>query len=365
MRPRPPSVGWFGRRRPECLSSSSRIATFRFRNGIYSRVEIVSAADLAFTGDELRALFAQEDVSLSDENVETLTRWTAGSPSAVALAAAAWRDARDRETIIASALRADTSAHVVLFDRLLERLPRDRRAVITSSSIVEFVSGDAVAAISGHDDATRALDELAQSDVYFDAIPDCPGWYRHRHPSRELLQAALVYAGRGDVESYHARAARWFAELGLSGWALESAVKGNEWGIVTDIVRTRWTATAFDELDADLAEVPAVPEQLAAGDVDIALAAAAIDIEHGEHERAAERLGRLGDMPAPASGRSSESHLFEALLRLRLARDAASSPEIEAACEALRGLVRRECGTFRLGSPTRDRSWHWRWPRRA
>ncbi len=155
------------------------------------RAHAIRSADVAFSITELRQIFVDESFATSDQTVRTFAEWTEGAATAVAFAVSAFRDARDRGRIEAAALRSDVSAHVVLFGRILDRLPDEQRAVLLGSSIVDVVSGDLAANITGLADAPTLLQDLVRTDLFFDPIPGCPNWYRHRHPTREMLLAQL------------------------------------------------------------------------------------------------------------------------------------------------------------------------------
>jgi LuxR family maltose regulon positive regulatory protein len=291
----------------------------------FDQVESLRDADLAFTVDEMAEMFEHERLAISDDGLLNLASWTEGRATAVAFAVTAYRDARDRERVVAAALRAESSAHVSLFERVLERLSDDQRVVLVTSSIVDVICGELAAALTGTDDAGAALHELVRTGMFYDAIPGAAGWYRHRHPTRELLTAELRHERRDEIEALYGCAAHWFASAGYPQRALDSAIKGREWNLVLDLVRERWIAASLDELSPGLNGVPRVPDGVE-GSADVALVASAIDIEHAQLELAQQRLEEV-DGP--------DSDLFDALLRLRLARDTTDAAGIDRAAEVL------------------------------
>jgi LuxR family maltose regulon positive regulatory protein len=307
-----------------------------------ARVGRLRTADLAFTDEDIANLFALEHLPISDGEVALIARWTDGAASAVALAACAYRDRRDRERIISSALRADATAHVALFDGIVERLSPELRSLALASSVVDPISGELASAICDLPNATSALAELARTDVFFDPVPGCSGWYRHRHPSRELLTAELEHEA-SDVSTLKSRAARWFAEAELHEQALETAVGGNDWNVVVEIVWPRWITAALDDSNPGLDSVPAMPDELAHGSRRTMLVAAALDLEHGELTDARARLDaarELDDGTGDEDDRD-EAALFELLLSLRLARAATDAPAIDDAATALLDWLER------------------------
>ena len=304
----------------------------RFRNG--ARMRVLRAADLAFTVPEVQELFAQEQLMLARDEATTLAGWTEGTASAIRLAALASRDARDREQILAAAQRNDTSAHLVTFERVLERMAPDRRAFLIATAIVDPVSADLAAAITGTDDAAEHLADLARDDVFLEPVDGCPGWYAHRHPMRELLRAELAHRRPDDVVPLHRRAARWFDDAHCPGQAMDHAINGRDWPLVVRLVRTHWVAATLDELDAGLGDVPVPTSDGAAADIEHVLTASIIDLEHGDARAASARLDALAQR-RPRPVRSADTELLEGLVRLRLAREGGDSGDIDEAAGSL------------------------------
>jgi LuxR family maltose regulon positive regulatory protein len=299
------------------------------------RVSTVRASDLAFGTDDLRAVFGAEHLPITDDAITALRRWTEGVASTVMCAVAAYRDERDRDRIVDAARRGDTACHATLHARLLARLPREHVTLLTATAIVDPVSAALAQAISGIDEVPRILGELVRAEVFFDVIPGLPGWYRHRHPSRELLAAELHHRQPGAMRAYNRNAARWLVEHGRAGSGLEAAIAGRDWPLVFELVRTRWIGASVDELDAALGSVPALPEPEGLASADAALTAIALDIERDNAASARERLAAFDDV-LDLTTREPRSELFEALLRMRLARDASDAPGIDKVGTTLR-----------------------------
>ncbi len=304
-------------------------------------VRTLRTSELAFNVDEVCEMFAKEGVRIGSDTAGTITRWTEGCASAVALAASAYRDTRDRDRIIGVALRGEGAAHMSLFERVLERLPEEHRAVLLASSVVDVISGELAATLSRVEDAPALLADLARRDVFFDAVPNSPGWYQHRHPSRELLAAVLRYDTYGEPQELHREAAEWFAASGDASRALHAAVRGRDAGLIVALVRRLWIAATVDELDVVLDDIPPFEAPCTP---DAALVEAAVALEAGDREGASERLDACEHALA---GTCEESRLFGALLRLRLARDASSATGIRHACTLVESLLDEETASRR------------------
>jgi LuxR family maltose regulon positive regulatory protein len=229
-----------------------------------------------------------------------------------------------------------------LFDQIVERLSPELRTLALASSVVDPISGELATAISGTPHAAAGLAELARTDVFFDPVPGSAGWYRHRHPSRELLTAELEHHSH-DVSLLKSRAARWFAEAGLHEQALETAVSGHDWNVVIEIVWPRWLAAALDDSNPRLEGVPAMPAVVAASSRVAMLVAAALDVEQRQFEQARFRLETLRDERAGSASddAGTEAELFELLVQLRVARALCDAAALDAASRALRDWCAR------------------------
>jgi LuxR family maltose regulon positive regulatory protein len=298
-----------------------------------ARVATLRGPQLEFTLDEMRALFTQRHVSTAD--VELLHGWTHGLPAAVALAATAYGDPRTRDRIVRAALRRETTPYIAIYDTLLDRLDDEVRAVLVASSVADPVSGDLGEALTGDPRARTMITELARTGMYFDAIPGCTDWYRHRYPSRNLLRARLVHERPEDVARLHSCAGRWFRSHGDLDRAIDNAVLGIDAALAHDLIRERWTASAIDEVDSGLARVPSVPADADEPDrFEAALTEAAVALEHDDDTAALAFLERRSSDLAVAP--SAEWELFALLIALRVARSSCDAAAIRSECERLR-----------------------------
>jgi LuxR family maltose regulon positive regulatory protein len=302
------------------LDRQTRVATLRGRH-------------LNFSFAELRALFDQRHVSTSDD--ELIYTWTQGLPAAAALAATASADPRTRDRIVCSALRGDATPYISIYETLFDRLDADTRSLLMASSVIDPVSGELGEALTGDARARSALTELARTGIYFDAIPGCPDWYRHRYPSRNLLRARLGHERPYDVARLHSCAAGWFRSHGDLDHAIDSAVRGEDALLAYDLVRTRWTAAAIGDVDSGLDRITSIPcRRTLSPDFEALMAAGAIALDHGDCDPTSELAERIRQAD-PGSACSPEWELFALLLVLRVARDNADAPAVREQCDRL------------------------------
>jgi LuxR family maltose regulon positive regulatory protein len=281
-----------------------------------TRVRELRAADIAFSIADVRDLFAQAGVAVQDSTIESLVAWTEGLPSSIRLAVAVASDADDPDDVLARVQLSESAAHLALFTLVFAMLPREARTFLTETAIAEPLCGELARAITEDPNAPARLVELAAHDLFLDPLPGCPNWYRYRGLKRQLLLADLRHTNPGAVPRLHARAARWLDADGSSDAALEHALSGDDWDLVSRIVRARWISATLRDADTELHHVPRMPPAIAADSFDRALVASLIELEHGDDVSARAMLIRL-----EFEDRSDDGADFvEPLLALRLAR---------------------------------------------
>lgn len=297
-----------------------------------TRIRELRAVDLGFDATEVRVFFDRARVPITDPLIESLVGWTAGLPSAVCLALEAFRRTDDPDALLASLLRSDSAPHLALFSHAIAGLTDDDRQFLTACAIADPICESLAAALTGTPDAGRFLRDLTALDLFLDPVAGCPGWYQHRRLQRELLLADLRHLRPGLVPRLHARAARWFEAAGLPELALTHASQGDDWDLVSGIVRTRWIEASLADADSTLIDVPRMPPPIAADSLDRALVASLLDLDHGDSVAARAILIRLRlEAREVDDGDAEHVGLVEPLLALRIAREDADPVEIERA----------------------------------
>ena len=200
------------------------LARLRTQGGVTE----IGVDDLAMDVVEARALLEAEDVHLDDTEIATLVERTEGWPVGLYLAALAF-NARGQRLTAGVAFRGDDR---LLADyvraEVLARLPVETMSFLTSTSILDRMTGpvcDAVLARTGSQDV---LESLERHNLLVIPLDRARHAYRYHHLFRELLHGELVRDGPVAVAELHSRAATWFEADGQPELALAHAQEAGD-----------------------------------------------------------------------------------------------------------------------------------------
>ncbi|MBK8048827.1 MAG: hypothetical protein IPK16_17925 [Anaerolineales bacterium] len=176
------------------------------------QVDVITAADLSFTQEEVHAyLLRQGFPAPSAEDVAQLTGRSDGWITAIRLAVLALQKSPDLHRLL-TALHGNNSwlADFLTDEVLSKQTPRLHRFLL-QTSILDSFNAELCATVTGIVDAYQALAESARADLFM--IPlETPGWYRYHHLFQEMLQHRLMTQHpAGTVADLHRRAAAWLA----------------------------------------------------------------------------------------------------------------------------------------------------------
>ena len=294
----------------------------------------IRAGDLAFTEAESATLFDRLANPIDETDIRTLTRWTGGLGSSLALAAIATRDRDARARVLAEARGGDRAVCDYLTFEVLEHLPVDVRDFLLRTSIVEAVNRDLAATIGNVKDAGPLLTALSRDQIFLSTVDGWPGWYRYHRMFVEILRAAFVHTGTEEVVGAHRRAARWLDSQGLHDEALAHAVSASEWDVVGSIVTTQWMRAALEDAPNQVSPcVAAIPEDRRMCDPACALAGALWSYSQQQRERVLADLAFAEELDSRAS---VDIGLPAALLRVVVHMESTpASNDIDEAGDAL------------------------------
>ncbi|HML48084.1 MAG TPA: hypothetical protein PKE04_15185, partial [Clostridia bacterium] len=120
-----------------------------------SQVLRVSARDLRFRQDEIADFYEKRDCAFGREALERIGSYTEGWPAAmVAIAVSAQNDRVKRDLLYGSS-EAGSDIYRYLMNEVFESYPSEKRAFLLKISILEPLTGDVCAAVTGEDCARR------------------------------------------------------------------------------------------------------------------------------------------------------------------------------------------------------------------
>ena len=166
---------------------------------------------LRFTLAESTTLLTRAGLSLTSSQVERLHQRTDGWAAGMRLAVLAIADDPDPDRFVAEFSGDERHVADYLTGEVLNRLNPDTVAFLRAISIVDPISAELAAELSGRDDAGVLLDALEHDTSLLTPV----GWrrdtYRLQPLLRTYLRADLRRHGLRQLHALHAAAARWWA----------------------------------------------------------------------------------------------------------------------------------------------------------
>jgi LuxR family maltose regulon positive regulatory protein len=256
----------------------------------------IRMADLAFTADETRDLFARRGLELSSEELGLIVTRTRGWAAGLVLTALALAHAADRGQAVSEFIRGSAPIAEYLLAEVLDAQSPRARDLLLRTSVAEILRPGLIDALAGRY-ATAGLAELTSANAFVERVPGHLTWY-HYHPLfRELLRAQISYQDPDETQRLHLVAADWLARAGQIAEAVQTAVDAELWAAAAGYVVEQLAIadlltpdpTVLSEL---LAPLPAdIPGSAAA------LVRAALAVSGGRYEQAALELRRAESLP--------------------------------------------------------------------
>jgi LuxR family maltose regulon positive regulatory protein len=243
----------------------------------------IRAADLRFSAAEAKALLNGTlglDLDLAD--IELLAARTEGWVAGLQLAGLSLRGRADSRTFIESFAGDDRQIVDYLGFEVLDHQPPATREFLTSSSVLDRLSGPLCAAVTEHREAAQVLDELHRANLFVVPLDSKGEWYRYHHLFADLLRHELQQSEPELVPTLHRRAAAWYRAEGMIHEAIEHATAAGEFALAVELITTHW----YEFLQRGRVEtvagwIDALPPDSVAEEPDLCLTKAWIGINMG------------------------------------------------------------------------------------
>ncbi|HEV8274664.1 MAG TPA: LuxR C-terminal-related transcriptional regulator, partial [Streptosporangiaceae bacterium] len=304
----------------------------------------IRAGDLVFSTGEAGQLLAQHASTLSADSLECLTRRTEGWAAGLRLAAISMDTHSDPDRFVTELITEDSALTGYLMEEVFDAAPPQVREVLLATSILEQVSAETAAELTGNEQAGATLLAVARANAFVQPIGR--GWYRYHTLFAEVLRLKLRHECPDRLSALHRRAARWYERNGALTDAVRHATQAGDWPLAAGMVID---ALAISEIieprgsQSLAAEFASMPHEGTWTRVEPYLVCAATALAAGQCESSATTLDAAEDMleRLPAD-QEAASRLAAAIIRLAAARrtgDLASAAAAAARAEAMAGTV--------------------------
>ena len=280
------------------------------------------ASDLRFSVEEMKELLRGSGITLSDGGIALLYERTEGWAAGLRLAAISLAQHPDPERFVTEFSGSERTVAGYLVAEVLERQPPEVRELLLRTSVLERVSGPLADHLTGTAGSERILQELEDANAFVTSLDVGRSWFRYHHLFADLLQLELRRVHPALVAPLHRAAAQWFAEHGEVLEAVRHAQAARDWPLAARLLAdNHLDLTLNGRTDAVCDLLAAFPDDVAAGDAELAVVFATARLLDGNREKCAAYVGvaeRLID--TVPQERRQRFDLVLAVLRLVLAR---------------------------------------------
>jgi ATP/maltotriose-dependent transcriptional regulator MalT len=183
------------------------------------RLSVITAGDLVFSKDEIKALLQVSGVDANEKKIDQIVQQTHGWPSAVGIIASGEDNKFDLEV-------DDTLVKNLVLSKF-EKLPKETRELLSSMSSFETFDVDLATSITQKPVNESSLNKLAAEGVFLMIAAGQKSSYIFNNTAREVIEEIA----RSDVKSYRKNqivASEIFQLNGNLNLAIEHAVKSGD-----------------------------------------------------------------------------------------------------------------------------------------
>jgi LuxR family maltose regulon positive regulatory protein len=238
-------------------------------------VREIRRPQLAFTMDEAETLLAEHGIRLSQPALTRLQAACTGWAACLRLAALSMQTSAEPERVAAGFAAPDPVLSDYLLREVVDPLPGDARDVLLRTSVLDEVTEDLVAALTGRRDGARILAGLERATGLLTRVSGPGDRYRCHPLLGQVLRGELRRQLGGEVTELHRRAARWYARHDPPGGALRHALAAGEWAQAVEVLAGTWPDLVSGARRPTTAGPVAAPPELLRADSRLALALAA------------------------------------------------------------------------------------------
>ncbi len=285
-------------------------------------------SDLHLSLSESGALLENFGVRVAPGDLALLHGRSEGWVAALQMAALTLRTAKDPAQI---ARALDVRSHAIaeyFIGEVLEQQPPEVAAFMLETSVLDELTADACAAVTGRPDAAALLRSIEAANLFIMALDDDRMRYRYHHLVREVLRTQLRALDRGRELTLQLRVAEWLESAGDTRGATRYFLAAGQADRALGLLQERVAADLFHDPAApaalDLSRVDptlltGVPERLLALAADLLLWGDGVrggqymDLLERSHpaippdSRLASRLAVLRSLRCTLSGEAAEA----------------------------------------------------------
>jgi LuxR family maltose regulon positive regulatory protein len=189
----------------------------------------IRAAQLRFTENETRQLFAAAGIALPEHLAATLHQRTEGWAAGLRLAVLSLARHSDPERFVAEFSGSDRTVAEYLMAEMLERQPPEVRGLLLRTSVLDRVNGELADLLTGATGSERILLDLEDANAFVVSLDPSRTWFRYHRMFSGLLRLELRRTMPADIAGLHRLAAQWLAVHGQAVDAIGHLQAAGDW----------------------------------------------------------------------------------------------------------------------------------------
>ncbi len=196
----------------------------------------LDARDLRFGPVEVGALYQQQGIHLTGEQVKQLEARTEGWAAGLQLAALSMQGGTDISRVIAGISGENRYIATYLAEEVFEKWPTAWQEFLMRTSIPDRLCGLLCDAVTGGTGSAGVLYELAATNAFVFRLDQEGRWYRYHHLFTGFLQDRLREKRPSLLSGLHRKAAEWYENNGFATEAVKHCLKGEDFGRAASLI---------------------------------------------------------------------------------------------------------------------------------
>jgi LuxR family maltose regulon positive regulatory protein len=197
---------------------------------LIGNVTELTAADLAFTVDEIREFYdASQRRDVTHDEITRVVALTEGWPAGVALAG-------DPAALSASRPESPAALAEYLASEVFDRLPGDLRKFLLRTSVFDKIEAEGCEAVLQEGAMQRHLEALERHNVPVFRVEGAAVEYRVHPLFRDFLRARMMAEAPAEWRELSLRAGAWQASRGRVNEAIWLLAQGEDWNQIETLI---------------------------------------------------------------------------------------------------------------------------------
>src|SRR5215216_2243602 len=194
----------------------------------------IRTEQLAFSEEEAACLLNEKmGLGIGPEDLSMLLESTEGWPAGIYLASLSLQNKEDKHAFIESFGGSNRYIVGLLGEEVLAGLTEEVRQFLLETSVLRTMTGPLCDAVTGREDSSRVLRELARSNLFVVPLDEQGEWYRYHHLFSDLLLYELKSSRLDLVPTLRKRAGVWLEDAGFFGAAVRQAIAATDYELGT------------------------------------------------------------------------------------------------------------------------------------